>query len=614
MLILSFFYVIKTTVMNNKNKLLLGNFFEAGGDGLFFHTSAGDKTRRSYLFVDPAGSIECKSRDEIPNFFKKINDFLKRGYFIAGYFSYELGYCFEKKLTPFLRQADFPPGKLWVFKHRHVFNNFRFDKRHKTGTYMSAATTPELSGRTYCRNISKIKGLIKEGEVYQINYCFNLNFNFRGSAAAYFADLTEKQSAGYSAFVRDKNRVLLSLSPELFFKKTNNNITMKPMKGTLLKPAPRNGLANFIKDKKTIAENVMIVDLIRNDLGKICELNSIKVPKLFETEEYETLWQMTSTIKGRLKKGVDLHEIFSALFPCGSVTGAPKIRAMEVIHDMEAGARGVYTGAIGFMSPDGRAVFNVPIRTASIDLDSGKGVFGTGSGVVHNSTAKDEYKECLGKAGFVSSTGTDFRLIETMLYNGKNGYRFYKSHLLRLKKSAIFFNIPFREKFIRKKLKEAVRQIRKGYYRIRLLVDKNGNADTERSGITRFPFKTPTIAVFGRRTNSADIFLSHKTSRRAMYNEAFRKASKKGIADYIFMNENNEITEGCISNIFLKKKDIYYTPPLKCGLLPGIYREHLLNSEPDKFKEKLLYKKDLLEADEIYLCNSTRGLYRVCLL
>jgi para-aminobenzoate synthetase/4-amino-4-deoxychorismate lyase len=355
--------------------------------------------------------------------------------------------------------------------------------------------------------------------------------------------------------------------------------------------------------KKIKQKNVMIVDLIRNDLGKICKINSISVPKLFHIEEYETLYQMTSEIRGKLKTK-DFYKIFKALFPSGSVTGAPKIKAMELIKKFENTERKIYTGAIGFITPNKNAVFNIPIRT--IVLKNNEGEIGIGSGIVYDSKAKSEYREYLGKAKFLLKTKKHFALIETMRIIKNKGYFLLLQHLSRLLNSCNFFKINCDIN----KIKNRLLKIKfDNDYKIRLLVFPDGKFKIEKNIYKEN--KSNLIDFSNFKTSSKNIFLYHKTTNREIYNKEYKNALKNGLFDVIFINEKDEITEGCISNIFIKVNGVFYTPPVKCGLLPGIYRNYLLNKDNKKYREKILFKKDILNADEIYLCNSVFFLKKV---
>jgi para-aminobenzoate synthetase/4-amino-4-deoxychorismate lyase len=385
------------------------------------------------------------------------------------------------------------------------------------------------------------------------------------------------------------------------------------MKGTLPRgrtPEEDAALSRELsQDPKSRAENVMIVDLLRNDLGRVCQTGSVRVPKLFTVEVYDGLLQMTSTVTGRLRPGVTAHQLFASLFPCGSVTGAPKRRAMEIIRELEARPRGIYTGAIGYLAPDGDAAFNVAIRTLTVRQERAE--LGIGSGIVIDSKPAEEYAECLLKARFLTDSTPEFTLFETLRWEA--GYPFLSAHLDRLSRSAAYFNYPLSTEAARTALLEAAKAFQpECVYRVKLSLHRDG-----RLTVTAHPF-TPDavpvrVALAATRTDSRDRFYYHKTSHRPRYAEATRWAQQHGLADVLFFNERGELTEGAISNVFIERGGELLTPPLASGLLPGIYRQHLLATRANA-REAVLSERDLDSADAIYLCSALRGLRRVSAL
>jgi para-aminobenzoate synthetase/4-amino-4-deoxychorismate lyase len=351
----------------------------------------------------------------------------------------------------------------------------------------------------------------------------------------------------------------------------------------------------------------MIVDLERNDLGRISETGSVRVEDLFTVERYQTLFQMTSTVTAELREGVGFMEIFRSLFPSGSVTGAPKIRAMEILRELEASPRGVYTGAIGFVAPGGDAVFNIPIRTVAIE--GGAGEMGVGSGIVYDSDPGDEYEECRLKAEFLMREPREFSLVETMLWDG--GIKRLELHLARLGESAGYFDFDHDEARARKALAEREREFEKGRrYRVRLLLSRDGSCTVSATPIPETPSTELTAAVSELKTSSTDVFLYHKTTNRGLYESEYRKYSALGFFDVIFTNERGEVTEGAISNVFIKKGGVFRTPPMECGLLPGVFRREFLSEHPE-CRQEVVTLDDLYSADEVYLANSVRGMVRV---
>ncbi|MGB9595811.1 MAG: aminodeoxychorismate synthase component I, partial [Candidatus Poribacteria bacterium] len=454
---------------------------------------------------------------------------------------------------------------------------------------------------------------IARGETYQVNYTFKHKFDYNGSSIDLFFNLCMKQSASYSAFIRCSNYDILSLSPELFFRRIGNKIITKPMKGTIKRGvnnsddlAKAEELQGSIKDR---AENVMIVDLLRNDLGRISNIGSVKVDRLFDVEKYETLFQMTSTIQAQLKNGIKWFDIFKSIFPCGSVTGAPKISTMNIINSLEKEPRGIYTGGIGYISPNNESVFNVAIRTVVLNRIDRKAEMGIGSGIVYDSKAQTEYDECLLKANFLTSKYNDFQLIETMLWENGEFY-LLDLHIKRLKESAEYFLFDYDLQYIIEALIQKSRKFEyQRKYRVRLLLFRDGEVKISSSELDDI-VKSPKAIISKHRVDQFNRFFYHKTTNRDLYDSELKKAREKGYYEVLFLNNKGEVTEGAISNIFLENNGKLYTPPIDCGLLNGVYRQFMLeNGFP--IVEKVLFEEDLFEADKIYLANSVRGMVEV---
>ena len=561
----------------------------------------------SYYFFKPEGVLKLYNFSYIDEYFKELEKVSEK-YYLACFFSYELGYYLEDKFLTEKNNYIFPLSIFFIYKKPLIY---KFPKFFYLGDEKSNYIIENLKLNTskeeYFKNIKLIKNYIKEGDIYQINYTMKYKFKFNGSVIKFYNDLKVKQKVCYNAFLNFDNYNILSISPELFFYKKGNYIMTKPMKGTI-----NRGLnyfddlekMNFLRnDIKNRSENLMIVDLIRNDLGKICELGSVKVKKLFEVEKYDTLFQMTSTIEGKLIKDIKIIDIVRSLFPSGSVTGAPKIRAMEIINKVEKEPRHIYTGAIGFFTPDGEAKFNVAIRTILINNNYGE--MGIGGGIVYDSDAQSEYEEAKLKANFlIKEIFPDFKIIETILFYNK--YEYLNLHLKRMKFSALYFDFKFPKSSIIKKLKFIKTHLKNNTkYKIRILLSKDGNFEIIYEPVI-LP-KTYKLKISEIKINHFDNFLYHKTTNRVKYENELKKSKEEGFFDVIFVNENNEITEGAISNIYIEKKGIIYTPPVECGLLNGIIRQVLLKKYKNKMKERKLYINDLKEADAVYISNSIIG-------
>jgi para-aminobenzoate synthetase/4-amino-4-deoxychorismate lyase len=590
------------------------------------------------LFVAPLRVCEAYCADEIPKLFAEIENALAAGLCAAGFFSYECGSCFEPKAGQRASQQGQPLAWFGIYEREYIFD-------HRTGRFAAgeppdltrfrtaaptagsdASTEPKirakfsLSKDEYAQRIAAIHEWIRSGDVYQLNFTAPVKIEAEGSAAGLYARLRRRQPAPYGAFLHWRpGRRTLSFSPELFFRidddarRGGRRIVTRPMKGT----APRGrtiqedrAIAKWLRnDLKNRSENVMIVDLVRNDLGRLAQTGSVRVNDLFAVERYPTLWQMTSTVSAELRPEVRLQEIFRALFPCGSVTGAPKVRAMQLIGKTEEAPRGVYTGAIGFFSPR-QTVFNVAIRT--LELEGSRGTMGTGGGIVIDSNAADEYRECLLKAEFLTRSAAripaGFSLLETMLWNG--GFPLLDLHLDRLADSAEYFDFPYDRAAVNSALEEHARHFADTAPRkIRLLLDAECGIKIEDEALPASDGQPRAIRVrvARERTDPADAMLYHKTTHRPLYAKAFAEALRDGFDDALFLNLRGEVTEGAISNIFVEKNGRWFTPPVECGLLDGVYRRHLRATRPE-IEERVLTLDDLRSADAIYLTNAVRGL------
>ncbi|MFC1513281.1 aminodeoxychorismate synthase component I [Thermodesulfobacteriota bacterium] len=433
--------------------------FLAGEDDFVFleTTRANDTDHHSLLFHKPVDRLRFRAGDDVADFFRQVAACRERGYYLAGWFAYEFGYLLEPVLAKSGRQPDKQEllAELGVYAEPHIYDHqqqsfagagpWPVAEKRSQGKYDLAHLRLNLQQADYLAAIARIKQYIEAGDTYQVNFTLKLLFDFAGSAEAFYQTLRRNQSVAHGAFLRSGDHRLLSFSPELFFRKCGDRCSVRPMKGTVRRgrscaedAANGEWLRNDIKNR---SENVMIVDLLRNDLGRICRMGSVRTDSLFDVETYESLHQMTSTIHGRMRPEIGLAQLFRALFPCGSVTGAPKIRTMEIIRELEVAPRGVYTGAIGYLAPDGDMVFSVPIRTVA--LDGGQGEMGIGSGVVYDSDPLGEWEECKLKGRFLTDPRPPFLLIETLLRQPGEGYWLLDLHLDRLAATAGFFGYPF---------------------------------------------------------------------------------------------------------------------------------------------------------------------------
>ncbi len=579
---------------------------------------------KSLLFLDPIRILTISRLDEVLELFSHIEEALLDGLHVAGYLSYECGYHFDHLAD--LDAGPQSPPLAWfgIYRNPIVFH-------HETGTteqnslslpassIISSAPNPlaedvelNIAKQLYSDRIYRIQQYIETGDTYQVNFTDSVSLPIAVSPDAAFAALLKQQPVPYSALLNAAGQHTLSLSPELFFKREQANITTRPMKGTMprgLDLAEDAAAALLLQeDGKNRAEHLMIVDLLRNDLGRICAMGSVHVDDIFSVERYATLLQMTSSVSGKLNAGLSYYDIFKALFPSGSITGAPKIRTMQIIRELEQSPRGIYTGAIGFISPGGIAAFNVAIRT--LILKDGKAHMGVGGGIVADSTAAEEYRECKLKAAFLVRPRHEFQLIETMLCDRE--FFLLPLHLDRLQSSAAYFDFPFDREAVQFKLAKTAGQFGANErHRVRLLLDEAGQATITSTALCHEEF-TGRVRLSAERTASCDVFLRHKTTHRSLYDAEFAQARAEGFDDILFMNEKDEVAEGAISNLFIQKGDRLLTPPLASGVLPGVFRRHLLETNPAA-EQRVLFLPDIVAADGLFLCSAVRGLRRVTL-
>jgi para-aminobenzoate synthetase/4-amino-4-deoxychorismate lyase len=574
---------------------------------------------RTFFFIDPVGTLQINSVDQVPELIAGIERYLNEGYYLAGYFEYECGYHFENIATAPISEA--PIAFFGIFRppivfdhlnggfenHRSDLDDFISDVHPRPRQYKISRPRIEISEQDYSQKLERIKDYLLSGDTYQINFTTRYHFDFEGSPLDLYEDLKRKQKVPFGAFIQSNGTHILCFSPELFFRYRDGKILTKPMKGTAKRGRTSEEdryLESWLRqDEKNRAENLMIVDLLRNDLGRISEIGSVKVRELFSSERYQTLFQMTSTIEGKIRSDATYYDVLRSLFPCGSVTGAPKIRAMQIIHELEAIPRGVYTGAIGYFSPTNEAVFNVAIRTVVLDGD--KGEMGVGSGIVFDSVPEHEYAECELKARFLTGPTEEFDLLETMLWN--NGFPFLDRHMRRLQESAHYFDHRCNVGAIVQELYKISRTFLAGKeYKVRLRLNSSGKTLIEHDLIDDGP-RPRVVALTTARTDSSDRFLFHKTTNRQLYDDVYRKACESDLADIIFMNEKDQITEGTRNNIVIKTDHRLITPPVDCGLLNGVYRQYLLETQTNMI-EKAITIDDLQNADAIYICNAVRGI------
>lgn len=600
----------------------------AAPNSVLLETSRFDnENQRSYLFLNPIEIIAAYQLDDIPDLFRRIEFALAQGHYVAGYLSYECGYHFERFDEPPLL-SQLPLAWFGIYTRPFLFHHSsgRFEEAQPDLSNIPApqaipqafAANAELriTEDEYAAKIDRIRNYIEAGDTYQVNFTDSVTARTLHAPAQAFAALSASQPVSYSALLNGPGCHVLSLSPELFFRieptSEGRRITTRPMKGTMPRgldiDEDQQQSIRLQNDEKNRSEHVMIVDLLRNDLGRVCTSGSVKVDGIFSIERYATLLQMTSTVSGVLRPGLRYYDIFRALFPSGSITGAPKIRTMQIIRELENNPRGIYTGCIGYISPNGSATFNVAIRT--LVLQNGRAQMGVGGGIVADSIAADEYRECLLKASFLTRARPDFQLIETMLCSD-GAIDLLRMHLDRLESSARYFDFPFNRAAVEEQIVAVIRELPLNQsYRIRLLFSSAGEASLNSTAFTPDSDKALRVRIADDRTRSSDVFLRHKTTHRELYDRRLAEARDAGYDEVLFLNERGELTEGAISNLFLERDGRLLTPPLAAGVLPGVYRRHILQTNP-LAEERILTPADLESADAIYLCNSVRGMRRV---
>ncbi len=578
----------------------------------------------SYLFYNPIKILAAYEYNDIENLLSEL-DKHTREYWLSGYLSYEAAYALENRFSGYTdkKPEEFPLGWFGVFEEPLIFNHatgkWNRDIPHvqnndsgKEYLQEQVTLTHLIEESVFHKKIHAIRQAIKDGETYQVNFTYDVSVSSSLPPFVLFSQLRERQRTPYCAYMQNEYGFVASLSPELFFSIRDGYISTKPMKGT----APRGhsaeedrGLVSFLEqDEKNRAENLMIVDLLRNDLGRICQAGTVNTEKLFEVETHPTVHQMTSTITGKLRPGTGISTIIKNIFPCGSVTGAPKIRTMEIIHGLETGCRGVYCGAIGFIAPNGDVTFNVPIRTLQKSKEDSQWRFRVGSGIIWDSSAEMEWKECADKSRFLEYWRPEFDLLETLLFEKE--CTFAGDHKARMQSSAEYFGYPFSTKAFDTLLKQIENELDDmNVYKVRILLDKSGELKWDVTGID-FSFPQSQKVLFASRpVSEQEVLLYHKSTYRPWFDLAREDISSNACFDMVFCNSKSQITEGARSNIFIEKEGMLYTPPVSCGLLPGVLRKNLIRE--GKCKEKILFKDDILSADAVYCGNSVRGLVKV---
>ncbi|MFL2860376.1 MAG: aminodeoxychorismate synthase component I [Pontiellaceae bacterium] len=546
-------------------------------------------------FSEPQEVFKTACLDEV---IPLLDRAVKENCYVAGWLSYEAAAAFDEAMITG-PVGDVPLMVIGLFDSVE-----RLTVLPETlGEGSVSGLEASVNEATFESAIDSIKKQIAAGATYQVNYSYRLEGAFTGDTYGFFRSFVTGQDAGYAAYVELDNWAVCSASPELFFRLKEGVLESRPMKGTVRRgrtPLEDAVLANGLRSsEKNRAENIMIVDMIRNDLGRVAETGSVETVETFTLERYPTVWQMTSTVRGLVKGSV--LDVLRALFPCASITGAPKVKTMELIKSLETNPRGVYTGSVGYWGPNGDAQFNVAIRTAVIDAARGRLTYGVGGGIVWDSDAASEYAETLAKAEVLQGERPDFDLLETVLWTPKAGVYLLERHVERFVASAEFFGRSVDQDELTRLL-----DLLEGSYplRVRLLLDERCSLRIEQMPLQALNKGGPLrVRLASEPVDRGDRWLYHKTTHRAVYEAA--EAERVDCEEVILWNQEGEITEGTIFNIAVERQGKWVTPPVTSGLLGGVMRAELLAS--GELFEGIVLVEELREAGCLRLFNSVRG-------
>ncbi|WP_455451069.1 aminodeoxychorismate synthase component I [Streptococcus salivarius] len=552
------------------------------------------------IFTQAIKEIKTTDINEVKSLLAQVEDYQEKGYYAVGYLSYEAASAFEDKFQ--VIEGPLMSEYLLYFTIHDTVETEPFPLSYEA-VNMPEAWQELTSADEYKAAIKHIHHHIRQGDTYQVNYTVQLQQNLTADPFAIYNRLVVEQNANYNAFIQHDDFSILSVSPELFFKKEGDKLTTRPMKGTtnrgLTTESDLKQAQWLSKDQKNRSENMMIVDLLRNDMNRISKIGSEDVKSLCQVEQYSTVWQMTSTIETQLLPNSRLSHVFQALFPCGSITGAPKIATMEIIKKVEKQPRGVYCGAIGILVPQGPSIFNVAIRT--LQMEGTKAIYGVGGGITWDSNWETEYEETKQKAAVLYRQNPRFDLISTgRVHQGK--LLFLEEHMKRLQESSRYFDYPFNVEKAHYQVEALCQSLDLDKdYRLKMSLAKDGELKFEHTQLTNLSNDFCKARLVEQRHSLDSPYTFFKTS--------YRPHLSIEPHEQIYYNHEGKLLETSIGNIVLKIEDQLYTPPVHLGLLNGIYRQSLIAD--NKLKEKVLTVKDMEQAQAIYGCNAVRGLYEL---
>lgn len=568
---------------------------------------------RAFRLTEPVGVLEARRPNEVAATIEAAGAAAARGLWAAGYVAFDAA----PGLDPDLAVRERTPGDAFEALPLAWFALFE-DKQDVPALAPVALEPPSspspwrpsVERPAYDDAIARIRELIAAGQTYQVNHTLRMRARLAGDERGFYRDLVLAQRGGFGAYLNLGRYRVLSASPELFFRRDGDRVTTRPMKGTIARgrwlSEDEDAAERLVSSDKDRAENAMIVDLVRNDLGRIAVPGSVRVTRMFDAERYETVWQLTSTVEAALRPGTSLVNVFRALFPSGSVTGAPKVRTMGIIRDLEDSARGVYCGAIGYLAPAGsgepNANFSVAIRSVVLDTSTGAAEYGVGGGITFDSSAAGEYEEVLAKARVLTAARPVFDLYETIRHEPGEGPRHLAEHLDRLGSSAWYFGFRFEPETAVAALKRAAAD-RAGAFALRLTLSRDGSVATDVRGLPPSPDRRVRLAVDDEPVDPHDIWLFHKTTRRQPYDR--RKEKRPDVDDVVLVNTRGEVTESTIANLAVRLEGRWVTPPLDAGLLAGTYRSVLLRE--GSVTERPVRISELVAAEEVALVSSVRG-------